>query len=125
MLTQFIHLAVLKEIGRVRLAKFLQPFEPDLKDANLLSTIPDADSIGYLGALATLFESWGLLPDKLRQTLLTLEAAAAPQNHERLQAAIQRRIPRVGVSETCPLDRALELWFHAPDELTQFANSSH
>src|ERR1043166_434350 len=121
MLTQFIDLTILKEIGRARLAKFLQPFEPDLKQSNLLLSIPDPDSIGYLAALATLFDSWGLLPDKLRQALLTLEAAAAPQNHDRLQAAIQRRIPRVGVSETCALDRALELWFHAPDELAQFA----
>src|SRR5205809_6135833 len=110
MLTQFIQPAILKEIGRARLAKFLQPFEPDLKAANVPLQTPDADSIGYLAALATLFDSRGLLPDRLRQTLLTLEAAAAPQNHGRLQAAIQRRIPRVGVSDTCALDRALELW---------------
>src|ERR1043165_3531882 len=121
MLTQFIDLTILKEIGRARLAKFLQPFEPDLKEANLLLSIPDADSIDYLSALATVFEGWGHLPDKLRQALLTLEEAAAPKNHDRLQAAIQRRTPRVGVSETCALDRALELWFHVPDELTQFA----
>src|ERR1043166_8162735 len=86
MLTQFIDLTILKEIGRARLAKFLQPFEPDLKQSNLLLSIPDPDSIGYLAALATLFDSWGLLQAKLRQALLTLEAAAARQNHDRKKA---------------------------------------
>ena len=125
MLTQFIDLAILKEIGRARLAKFLEPFEQDPVTARILSPNADADNADYSSALAAVFASPDALPDGLRQTLLALEAAASPQNHERLQAAIQRRIPRVGVSETCALDRALELWFHVPDELTQFANPSN
>ena len=121
MLTQFIDLGILKEIGRARLAKLLQPFEPDLRAANVSVPNPHADDADYISALAAAFASPDALPTGLRTALLTLEEAAAPKNHDRLQAAIQRRTPRVGVSETCALDRALELWFHAPDELAQFA----
>jgi hypothetical protein len=38
--------------------------------------------------------------------------------------AIHRRIPGISVSQDCPLDRTLELWFKAPDELSQFQPSS-
>ena len=53
------------------------------------------------------------LPDRLRAALFTLESAASPDNRERLDSAIQRRIPCVSLSPYCALDRALELAGHA------------
>src|ERR1051326_2250481 len=84
MLTQFIHLDVLKEIGRARLAKFLQTFEPDLQAANVPLPNPDAANADYFSALAAVFTAPDALPAGLRTALLTLEEAAAPQNHEQI-----------------------------------------
>ena len=117
----FAHPATLRQIGSFRLARFLQAFHDDLTAANALLPTPDSENGDYFDSLAAILAAPEHLPNRLRAALFTLEAAATPENHDRLQAAIQRRIPRVELSEDCALDRALELWFHAPDELTQFA----
>ena len=54
------------------------------------------------------------------QTLLTLENAAASENQDWLEASIQRQPDELSLRD-CMLDRALELWFAAPEELSQFA----
>ena len=121
----FTQPAILKAIGRVRLAMFLETFAEDLKATNILLPPPEPENDDYFSALATAFACAQSLPHRLRKALFTLEEAASPKNHERLQEAIKRRIPCVAVSEHCALDRALELWFAVPDELEQFANSIH
>src|SRR5207245_11327960 len=70
-------------------------------------------------ALAAVLAS-SALPNRLRSALFTLETAAASESRERLDSAIQRRIPCVSLADCCPLDCALDLWFHAPAELSQF-----
>jgi hypothetical protein len=59
----------------------------------------------------------------LRTTLLTFEAAASPKNQDILDATIQRAIPCIAVNRHCALDRALDLWFAAPSEFSQFTPS--
>src|SRR6058998_2048592 len=130
MLTQFTQPAILRQIGHIRLAKFLDSFKDNLAPAppDLLSTIkvqsgsdePSVDFTSLAAALALTYR----LPDRLPNALFTLEAAACPENRDRLQDAIHRRIPCVGVNWQCPLDCALELWFAAPDELSQFESSA-
>ena len=116
----FTQPSILKEIGHPRLAKLLHGFEQDLKDSNLSLPDPDAQNGEYFSDLAALFARPDTLPASLRNTLLVLEHAATPENDAKVQDAIHRRIPRVLVSRTCPLDRVLDLWFLVPDELSQF-----
>src|SRR6266576_4375903 len=116
----FTQPSILKEIGHPRLAKLLHGFEQDLKDSNLSLPDPDAQNGEYFSDLAALFARPDTLPASLRNTLLVLEHAATPENDAKVQDAVHRRIPRVFVSRTCPLDRVLDLWFLVPDELSQF-----
>src|SRR6185436_8074245 len=81
---------------------------------------PEALNGEYFSDLAALLARPDTLPASLRNTLLVLEHAATPENDWKVQDAIHRRIPRVLVSRTCPLDRVLDLWFLVPDELSQF-----
>ena len=118
-LEYFIQPAILRQIGSPRLGKFFDGFHDDLKSASILLPRSETENGSYFDSLAPILGS-SALPRRLRSTLLTLEAAAAPENQDRLDTAIQRRIPCVSLSPCCALDRALELWFHAPDELSQF-----
>ena len=120
-LNQFTKPAVLQNIGPLRVAKFLDGFADDLKAANITLPTPESVNGDYLHSVAALLASSALLPDRLRVALLTLEVAASPENDARLDTAIQHRIPCVSLNRNCPLDCALELWFAAPDELSQFA----
>ena len=79
----------------------------------------ESEDASYFDSLAPILGS-AALPDRLRAALFTLETAAASESRERLDSAIQRRIPCVSLADCCPLDCALELWFHAPEELSQF-----
>jgi len=132
-LPQFTHPAILQAIGHIRVPTFLGGFADDLKAANvLLPTAPDsadfrvpnpaADSPHgiYFASVAALLSSPALLPERLRAALFALEAAASPQNQAWLEATIQRRIPSVSLTGLCNLDRALELWFTDPEELSKF-----
>jgi hypothetical protein len=112
---------ILQRIGPARLAKFLHDFAPDLKTADLvLPHLDPEDNISFSDLAAALAQTQ-CLPDRLRTALLTLEAAASPANRDRLQATTDQRLPCVSLSGLCPLDRALELWFTVPEELSQFA----
>ena len=117
-LESFTQPEILQQIGSRRLAKLFDAFGDDLKAASILLPSPETENGSYFDSLAPELES-SALPDRLRAALFTLEAAASPENRERLDSAIQRRIPCVSLSPYCALDRALELWFHAPDELSQ------
>src|SRR6266567_3512194 len=110
---------ILQQIGIARLFKFLDEYADDLEVANILLPTPVSESDDHFDSLAALLASPGLLPERLRTDLLALEEAAAPENRDRLQAAIAHRIPSVSLANCCPLDCALELWFAAPDELSQ------
>src|SRR6185436_3348635 len=85
---------------------------------------PEALNGEYFSDLAALLARPDTLPASLRNTLLVLEHAATPENDWKVQDAIHRRIPRVLVSRTCPLDRVLDLWFLVPDELSQFNSAN-
>ncbi len=116
----FTQSATLRQIGHRRLARFLNGFDQDLKASGLVLPQPDPAHDDYFADLATKLAFTQRLPQSLRKALFTLEEAASPENEKPLGAAIKRRIPCVSVSADCALDRALELWFSAPDELSQF-----
>ncbi len=110
--------AILQQIGVRRLTKFLDGFSDDIRAANVL--LPDAESENgdYFNLLAAVLGG-AVLPARLRAALLMLEAAASRENQDCLDSTIQRRIPNVSLSNS-PVDRALELWFLVPEELSQF-----
>jgi len=118
-LESFTQPEILRQIGSRRLAKLFDGFRDDLKTASILLPTAESENGSYFDSLARILDS-SALPDALRGALFTIEAAAASKNQDRLDSAIQRRIPSVSLSSCCALDRALELWFHAPDELSQF-----
>jgi hypothetical protein len=112
---------ILQQIGAIRIPKFLGGFREDLADSPLaafcdLSPEPSTD----FSSLAVLFANSASLPNRLRKTLLTLEAAASPLNSERLEETLHRCLPCISLNRNCPLDCALELWFAVPEELSQF-----
>ncbi len=114
--------AVLRhEIDPRRIAKFFGPFGDSLQAAGIV--IPDHEQANgnYHDIVATILSDPDLLPESIRNGLITLGNAAAAENESRLDDAIKRRIPNVGINRACPIDCALELWFLAPDELQQFA----
>jgi putative DNA primase/helicase len=118
MLTQFIQPAILKGIGHARLTRFFEGFGGELKAANVV--LPAPANGNYFDALAAVLAAPTQLPERMRATLFALEEAAAPANNPRLQEAILRRIPRVCLAGLSAVDRALELWFVVPEELSQF-----
>src|ERR1043166_7373175 len=118
MLTQFIQPAILKGIGHARLTRFFEGFSGELKAANVV--LPAPANGNYFDALAAVLAAPTQLPERMRATLFALEEAAAPANNPRLQEAILRRIPRVCLAGLSAVDRALELWFVVPEELSQF-----
>src|SRR5881392_249553 len=87
-LHQFTQPAILEQIGCRRLAKLLNAFGDDCKTANI---VPPSESENgeYFPYLAAALGA-PALPGRLRAALLTLETAAAPENRERLDSAIQR-----------------------------------
>jgi hypothetical protein len=111
---------ILEQIGSRRLEKLFHPFRDDLETEHLILPTPESQNGSYFHSLAATLESDAKLPERLRNTLLALETGALSENGNHLDAAIQRRIPNIAVSQTCVLDRALELWFHAPEELAAF-----
>src|SRR6266478_2246677 len=121
-LKYFTQPAILQVIGPRRLALLLSAFDADLKASNLVlpQPQPNSDNVRYFSELAAVLALPQRLPERLRDALFTLEAAASPENERRVWAAIKRRIPCVSVSLDCTLDRTLDLWFLAPDEFSEF-----
>jgi len=119
----FTQAPILRQIGHRRLARLLSAFDQELKAGSLVLPEPDLQNDDYFADLATALSAAERLPENLRKALCTLENAASPENDKPLWAATKRRIPGVSVSMDCALDRALELWFAAPDEMYQFAPS--
>src|SRR5438093_10823172 len=114
-LKYFTQAGILQQIGSVRLAKFFDGFTDGLRAANVvLPTPPDPlyaaalENEKYFNSMAAMLAAPAPLSERLATALLTLEEAASPENRQRLQDAIFRRIPRVGVNPQCPLDCALE-----------------
>src|SRR3989442_6174505 len=131
-LKYFTQPEILQQIGHIRVPKFLDCFSDELKAASITLpappdstySTPDPQNRPYFDSIASILAREATLPEHLRATLLTLEAAASPENDDRLQEIIQRRIPCISLNRRCPLDCALELWFAVPDELAQF-NGHH
>src|SRR6266567_1488073 len=119
-LKYFTQSEILQQIGIARLFKLLDEYADDLKGVHIVLPTPGSERDDHFDVLAATFASPELLPERLRAGLFALEEAAAPENRDRLQAAIEHRIPSVSLASCCPLDCALELWFAAPDELSQF-----
>jgi len=120
-LKYFTEPAILEQIGPKRLALLLRDFADDLKACQFVLPSAEAPNGDYFLQLAATFAATERLPEPLRQALRTLENAASPANDARAWAIIRRRIPGVSVSRECALDRVLELWFAARDELSQLA----
>jgi len=123
-LNYFTQSSILRQIGHRRLAALLKPFAEELEAARFVLPEPDPENDDYFADLANILSMADRLPARLRQTLLTIELAASPENEMPLWRVIQRRIPSVSVSQDCALDRALALWFVAPEEFSQFVPSS-
>ena len=125
MLSQFTQPAILRQIGHVRLAMFFEGFEQDLAAAPLVPLITINPELSTdLAPVADILATPALLPERLRAALLTLETAASPENRDRLNDALFRRLPCISLKRECPLDCALELWFAVPDELPQFESGA-
>src|SRR5882724_8857317 len=118
-LESFTQPEILHQIGSRRLAKLFDGFRDHLKTASILLPTAESENGSYFDSLARILGS-STLPDALHGALFTIEAAASPENRDRLDSAIQRQIPCVSLAGCCPLDCALELWFQAPEELSQF-----
>src|SRR6266699_6479653 len=119
-LKYFTQTPILRQIGHRRLAKLLSAFDNDLKGSKLVLPEPDLKNDDYFAGLANVLLLPQSLPKDLRNALFSIEEAASPENEKRLWIAIGKRIPGVSVSQDCALDRALDLWFLAPDEIAQF-----
>ena len=113
--------AILKGIGSIRLAMFLNGFSNELKAFNIPLPDPESANGSYFDSLAVLLSSPAVLPERLSAALFTLEKAASPENHACLESIIQRRIPCVSLTGCSSADRALEIWFTHPEELLPFA----
>jgi hypothetical protein len=119
MLNRFSDPATLIAIGPNRVALFLERFPEESKARNLILPNPDTPDPGLLQNLALALAQRSIR-DRLQTALNVIEAAAQPENHDFLSEVIQRRIPCVGMNPNCALDRALEIWFAARDELALF-----
>src|SRR5258707_2065704 len=117
-LEHFSQPAILQQTGFRRLALLLGKFSDDLQAANLVQMVPDSDN-GNFSILADALALTASLPERLLKALLTMDAAAAAPNQDWLEATIQRRFPCVSMT-ACAVDRALELWFTCPEELSRF-----
>src|SRR4051794_34355414 len=112
-------------IGSTRLARFLEPFIPELATSPIVrycplkQWLPRPHTLVDSKRLLGIFTSPTLLPERLVHTLAYLEAAAAPNNQPLLEAALARH----GSAQQfdCALNYALELWFIAPEELAELA----
>jgi putative DNA primase/helicase len=111
---------VLQKIGARRLGKLLRPFAGELDDFPMPPPDEPSDN-QYFHTLAAALANGSHIPWSVRKVLLTLEQAAAPESDRRLEEAIQRRIPNVCLPPNFALDRALEVWIVAPEELAAFA----
>src|SRR3954471_9443301 len=110
---------VLHFINCRKWARFVSAFAPELHAANL--TVPDPDHLnGHDIFWFARFFANPKLPDNLRKALLTLETAADPTNEDRVDRILTRRFPQDNFGHLHPLDRALELWFAAREELAPF-----
>jgi hypothetical protein len=116
----FTNSEILAQIGPARLARFFEPFE-DRFQVGL--GLPAQPTISDYSAVSAILADTENRTEQLRHAMLTLESAASPENCARMDHAIARRIPNVGVNQSCPLDRALELWFAAPEEFPQFTHN--
>jgi len=119
-LSQFTQTSLLRSIGESRIAKLLNHFSADLLNANINIPNREEQNGQYLDSVAAIFKDSSRLPHRMLHTLLTIENAATSENQDRLEAYIQRQPDQLSLRD-CLLDRALELWFAAPEELSQFA----
>src|SRR5438270_3309085 len=79
-LNYFTQTPILRQIGHRRLAKLLNPFDAELKAARCVLPAPDPQNDDYFADLANALSIAERLPGRLRQTLLTIELAASPEN---------------------------------------------
>ncbi|HWX21741.1 MAG TPA: DUF3631 domain-containing protein [Candidatus Binatia bacterium] len=118
----FIQPDLLQRIGARRLGILLRPFAPELQAINFPMPPPDEPGQNdYFHTLAAAIARTDAVPDSVLKVLLTLETAASPRNNLTLEAAIKRRLPNVSLPPDFVLDRALEVWIVAPEELARFA----
>ena len=112
---------ILKQIGHPRLTRFFRDFTDELQAANISLPGHDPTNDEYFVAVAALLAS-PAFPERLLHALALLEFLVAPENVDRLDAEIARRLPSVHLPGTQPaVDRALELWFWSPEALTELA----
>jgi len=119
-LQQFTNPARLLSIDTRRTDKLLRPFIAELSAAGLSVPTAAADIAdrAYVDAVLALLTHPDC-PSALLENLLTIETAALPENAESIDEAITRLLPNVNISND-PLERAMELFFLHPEELTRF-----
>src|SRR5947209_5743184 len=79
-LNYFTQTPILRQIGHRRLAKLLKPFDEELQAVSVALPVPDPQDDNYFADLAYTLRTAERLPGRLRQTLLTIELAASPEN---------------------------------------------
>jgi hypothetical protein len=116
-LSHFIQPAALAQIGSARINRFLAGFSQELNALGVAVPEPGAENGHYFSSAAALFAG-SRLPERLRNTLHTLEKAASPENEDRLDTMLAEHIPNLSVNGRSYLDRALELWFFLNSDTT-------
>jgi hypothetical protein len=120
MLNRFSDPATLIAIGPNRVALFLEKFPDESKARNLVVPIPESHDPAVLENLAFALAKHSIR-DRLQNTMLAIETVALPENEGFLIEVIRRRFPCVSFDSFCALNKALEIWFSAREELGLFA----
>src|SRR5436190_1564348 len=97
-LKYFIQPEILERIGVPRLFRFLDEYADDLQAANVRLPVPVSENDDHFASVVAIMSNPSRLPERLRTALSSLEAAASPENQDRLNAALERRIPNVSLS---------------------------
>ena len=89
------------DIDPRRLAKFFGPFSESLSAVGISFPGHESANGSYFDSISAALASPELLPAPVRAALSTLETAATLENQNRLDDALNRRIPNVSLTP-CP-----------------------
>src|SRR5437870_5355778 len=115
-LTRFTKAGVLIWIGHKNLITFLEQFKEDFAVCNAHLPGCDPSGDGYYATWAEFLKTSETLPARFVEALLAVEELAAPENRQRLEAAVYRaRHTGLHLDTTnSPESLALQFWLWAP-----------
>jgi hypothetical protein len=124
MLRLFTDPEVLQRLERRRIGLLLDNFTPELREHGVYLTTMHAEFPQTYIDVAAQLADVEKLPARFIEALELLETAAAPGNAARIDEIFARRFPKDAGPFGCALDRVLELWHNAPEELEGFRTGS-